>query len=160
MIIRKAKETDHAGVWEIFSSVIKTGDTYAFDPNTPESVLQTYWFADSMDTYVAEENGEILGTYFIKPNQPGLGNHIANCGYMVSPKHRGKGVGQLLCEHSLSFAKEKGYYGIQFNFVVSTNTIAVKLWQKLGFRIIGTTPRGFRHQDLGLVDTFIMFQEV
>lgn len=160
MIIRKATGTDHAGIWEIFSSVIKTGDTYTFSPETPESALETYWLADSMDAFVAEENNEITGTYFIKPNQVGLGSHIANCGYMVSPKHRGKGIGQLMCEHSINFAKEKGYYGIQFNIVVSTNKIAVKLWQKLGFRIIGTTPKGFRHRELGLVDTFIMFREV
>ncbi|RFS15198.1 GNAT family N-acetyltransferase [Emticicia sp. C21] len=160
MFIRKAKETDHDGVWEIFSSVIKTGDTYVFNPDTPRSSLQAYWFADVMDTFVAVENDEIIGTYFMKPNQLGLGNHIANCGYMVSPNHRGKGIGGLLCEHSLQFAKEKGYYGIQFNIVVSTNKTAVDLWQKLGFRIIGTTPKGFRHQDLGLVDSYIMFREV
>jgi ribosomal protein S18 acetylase RimI-like enzyme len=160
MIIRRANDTDHKGIWEIFSSVISTGDTYAFSPDTPESLLKVYWFADSMDTFVAVENNEIVGTYFIKPNQPGLGNHIANCGYMVSPKHRGIGVGQQMCEHSMSFAKENGYYGIQFNIVVSTNEIAVKLWQKLGFRIVGTTPKGFRHMELGMVDTFIMFREV
>ncbi|GAB3512507.1 GNAT family N-acetyltransferase [Emticicia fontis] len=160
MIIRKAEETDYDGVWEIFSSVIRTGDTYVFSPDTPKSALQNYWFAEVMNTFVALENDEIIGTYFIKPNQPGLGSHIANCGYMVSPHHRGKGIGKLLCEHSIQFAKEKGYYGIQFNIVVSTNTIAVDLWQKLGFRIIGTTPKGFRHQDLGLVDSYIMFKEV
>lgn len=160
MTIRKAVSTDYEGVWKIFSSVIKTGDTYVFSPDTPKSALQTYWFADSMDTFVAVENDEIVGTYFMKPNQVGLGNHIANCGYMVSPDHRGKGIGKLLCEHSLQFAREKGYYGIQFNIVVSTNTIAVDLWKKLGFRIIGTTPKGFRHQELGLVDSYIMFQEV
>lgn len=160
MIIRKAKETDYDGVWKIFSSVIKTGDTYVFSSDTPKSSLQAYWFADVMDTFVAVENDEIVGTYFMKPNQVGLGNHIANCGYMVSPNHRGKGIGGMLCEHSLQFAKEKGYYGIQFNIVVSTNKVAVDLWQKLGFRIIGTTPKGFRHQELGLVDSYIMFREV
>jgi GNAT superfamily N-acetyltransferase len=160
MIIRKATEADYDAVWEIFSSVIKTGDTYVFSPDTPKTSLQSYWFGDIMDTFVAVENDEITGTYFIKPNQVGLGNHIANCGYMVSPNHRGKGIGKLLCEHSLQFAKDKGYYGIQFNIVVSTNTVAVELWQKLGFRIIGTTPKGFRHQEFGLVDSYIMFREV
>ena len=160
MHIRKANETDYKGVWKIFSCVIATGDTYAFSPDTPESALQTYWFAESMDTFIAVEDEEIVGTYFIKPNQPGLGSHIANCGYMVSPDHRGKGIGKLLCEHSIQFAKEKGYYGIQFNFVVSTNKVAVELWRKSGFRIIGTTPKGFRHKELGLVDSYIMFREV
>lgn len=160
MIIKQANETDYKGIWKIFSAVVKTGDTYVFNPDTPESSLKTYWLADTMDTFVAVENDEIVGTYFIKPNQPGLGSHIANCGYMVSPNHRGEGIGELLCEHSLGIAKEKGYYGIQFNIVVSTNTVAVKLWQKLGFRIIGTTPKGFRHAELGLVNTYIMFREV
>jgi L-amino acid N-acyltransferase YncA len=160
MTIRKAQEADYDGIWEIFSSVIKTGDTYAFSPDTPKSSLSTYWFANTMDTFVAIENSEIVGTYFIKPNQPGLGSHIANCGYMVNTNHRGKGIGKLLCEHSIQFAREKGYKGIQFNIVVSTNKIAVELWQKSGFRIIGTTPKGFKHQELGLVDTYIMFREV
>ncbi|RYU92605.1 GNAT family N-acetyltransferase [Emticicia agri] len=160
MEIRKAKETDYDGVWEIFSSVVQAGDTYVFSPDTSKSSLQNYWFAEVMDTFVSVENDKIVGTYFIKPNQPGLGSHIANCGYMVSPDHRNKGIGKLLCEHSLQFAKDKGYYGIQFNIVVSTNTVAIELWQKSGFRIIGTTPKGFRHKELGLVDSYIMFREL
>ena len=111
-----------------------------------------------MDTFVAVEKNEIVGTYFIKPNQPGLGDHIANCGYMVAPDHRGQGIGKLLCEHSIRFAKEQGYSGIQFNFVVSTNASAINLWLKLGFEIIGTTPNGFRHVDRGFVDTYILYK--
>jgi GNAT superfamily N-acetyltransferase len=162
MIIRRAdEEQDYDKVWEIFSNVIKTGDTYVFDPDTPKESLHKYWFADSMDTFVAvDDNGEILGTYFIKPNQIDLGNHIANCGYMVNPRFQGRGTGKLLCEHSIEFARDKGYLGIVFNIVVSTNKIAVDLWQRLGFKIIGTTPKGFRHKSLGLVDTYIMFREL
>lgn len=161
MEIRRADpQTDYDKVWEIFKSVISTGDTYVFDPNTPKENLQKLWFADTMDTFVAVADGEVLGTYFIKPNQIDLGSHIANCGYMVSPKHHGRGAGKLMCEHSLGFAREKGYLGIQFNIVVSTNETAVKLWQKFGFKIIGTTPGGFRHQQLGLVDTYIMFRDL
>jgi GNAT superfamily N-acetyltransferase len=162
MIIRKAdEEKDYDKVWDIFSSVIQTGDTYVFDPNTPKESLRKYWFADNLDTFVAvDENGELLGTYFIKPNQIGLGDHIANCGYMVNPKSQGRGIGKLLCEHSILFAKEKGHLGIQFNIVVSTNTVAVELWKKFGFEIIGTTPKGFRHKTLGLVDTYIMFKDL
>jgi ribosomal protein S18 acetylase RimI-like enzyme len=114
-----------------------------------------------MNTFVAVgSDGEISGTYIIKPNQIDLGNHIANCGYMVNPKYQGRGIGKLLCEHSIAFAKDKGYLGIQFNIVVSTNTIAVALWKKLGFEIIGTTPNGFRHKSLGFVDTYIMFKDL
>lgn len=161
MEIRKADiQKDYDGIWEIFRDVIVTGDTYIFDPDTPKENMAAYWFGDTIDTFVAVENGEIVGTYVIKPNMPGLGNHIANGSYMVSPKHHGQGIGKLLCAHSIEFAKEKGYKGIQFNIVVSTNTAAVKLWQKFGFKIIGTTPKGFRHKQLGFVDTYIMFKEL
>jgi len=161
MTIRKAdKEKDLDGIWEIFSNVIKTADTYVFGPDTPKESLTRLWFADSMDTFVAVDDGSIVGTYFIKPNQIDLGSHIANCGYMVSPGHQGRGVGQQMCEHSIAWARAKGYTGIQFNIVVSTNINAVKLWRKFGFEIIGTTPKGFRHKELGFVDTYIMFKQL
>ncbi len=160
MQIRAATEKDLGPIWEIFSTVIQTGDTYTFSPDTQKSDLKKYWFKEGMETFVAEENSKIWGTYIIKPNQLGLGNHIANCGYMVHPEARGKGIGKALCEHSIKFAKESNYVGIQFNIVVSTNVVAVKLWEKFGFKIIGTTPKGFRHTQLGLVDTYIMFKEL
>lgn len=162
MEIRTADiEKEHDAIWEIFSKVIQTGDTYVFDPHTPRDSLQKHWFADYMKTFVAiGEQGKILGTYIIKPNQIDLGNHIANCSYMVHPDFHGRGIGKLLCEHSILFAKAEGYLGIQFNCVVSTNTSAVKLWQRFGFETIGTTPKGFRHKELGLVDTFIMFKDL
>jgi L-amino acid N-acyltransferase YncA len=162
MTIRKAdREKDDDKIWEIFSSVIKTGDTYVFDPDTKKETLHKNWFADYMDTFVAVNNDEeILGTYIIKPNQIDLGNHVANCSYMVNPQHQGKGVGNFLCSHSIEFAKNKGYLSIQFNIVVSTNIHAVQLWQKFGFEIIGTTPKGFRHKKSGLVDTYIMYKDL
>ena len=162
MTIRQAdKLKDYDQVWDIFTNVISTGDTYVFDPNTPKDMLHKNWFADYMDTFVAiNDEGKIVGTYIIKPNQIDLGDHIANCSYMVNPEYHGKGVGKLLCEHSIQFAKEKAYLAIQFNIVVSTNTAAVELWKKYGFEIIGTTPKGFRHHTLGLVDTYIMFKDL
>jgi len=159
--IRKATTDDFGAIWEIFKEVIKTGDTYVFDPNTPKIDLNNNWFAPYMDTFVAvDENNDVLRTYIIKANQIDLGNHIANCSYMVHPKSHGKGIGKLLCQHSIDYAKESGYLAIQFNIVVSTNRAAVALWEKLGFNIIGTTPKGFRHQTLGLVDTYIMYKEL
>lgn len=158
MKIRKATSNDYDAVWNIFKNVIQTGDTYVFDPNTPKSALQKHWFADYMQTFVVEENDEILGTYILKPNQIDLGNHVANCSYMVNPEAQGKGVGKLMCTHSIQQAKDSGFLAIQFNIVVSTNTVAVKLWEKFGFEIIGTTPNGFRHSKLGLVDTYIMYK--
>jgi len=160
MIIRKATPNDLQGIWKIFEIVIKTGDTFAFLPDTPFAELQKLWFAPGMNTFVAEENGEIIGSYFIKPNQPGLGSHIANCGYMVDPKERGKGIAGQMCAHSIQIAKELGYKGMQYNLVVSTNIKAVKLWEKCGFKIIGTIPGGFHHSTLGYVDAYIMFREV
>ncbi|SMD38297.1 L-amino acid N-acyltransferase YncA [Reichenbachiella faecimaris] len=160
MNTRKATLRDYDAIWDIFQSVIKTGDTYVFDPETPIEDLQKHWFADLMDTFVAEKDGRILGTYIIKPNQPDLGNHIANASYMIHPDAQGKGIGQLLGEHSIHYAKQKGYHAIQFNLVVSTNTAAVQLWKKFGFEIIGTTPNGFRHQSLGLVDTYMMYKKL
>lgn len=160
MNIRKATVSDFNNVWEIFSTVIKSGDTYVFNPNTPKSDLKKHWFADYMETYVFEENNEILGTYIIKPNQLDLGSHIGNCSYMVNPSAQGKGIGNKLCEHSLERAKQKGFSGVQFNIVVSTNKGAVELWKKHGFEIIGTTPHGFRHSKLGLVDTYIMYKNL
>lgn len=157
---RSDKQKDFDAVWNIFNQVISTGDTYVFNADTPKESLHKHWFADYMDTFVAVDNDAIAGTYIIKPNQIDLGDHIANCSYMVHPAHHGKGIGKLLCEHSIQFAKEKGYLGIQFNIVVSTNEAAVKLWQKFGFVIIGTTPKGFRHKTLGLVDTYIMFKDL
>ena len=160
MKIRKASETDNDKVWKIFSSVIATGDTYVFHPNTPKADLKKHWFADYMETYVIEENDQILGTYIIKPNQIDLGSHIANCSYMVDPKAQGKGIGKRLCEHSLKVAKERKFEGIQFNIVVSTNKGAIELWKRYGFKIIGTTPKGFKHAELGLVDTYIMYKSL
>jgi L-amino acid N-acyltransferase YncA len=157
MMIRKATINDLEGVWKIFEVVIKTGDTFAFAPGTRKDELQKIWFADGMDTFVAEDHGKINGTYFIKPNQPGLGSHIANCGYMVDPGARGKGLGMQMCEHSIHTAKALGYKGMQFNLVVSTNLKAVKLWEKAGFKIIGIIPGGFYHQSFGYVDAYIMF---
>ncbi|QQR97351.1 MAG: GNAT family N-acetyltransferase [Sphingobacteriales bacterium] len=161
MKIRKANiQTDFEEIWNIFRNVISTGDTYVFDPNTSKESLYKHWFADYMDTFVAVDDDKILGTYIIKPNQIDLGSHIANCSYMVNPMYHGHGTGKLLCEHSIQYARSKGYLGIQFNIVVSTNISAVKLWQKYGFEIIGTTPKGFKHKELGFVDTYIMFKDL
>ncbi|CAN5432365.1 GNAT family N-acetyltransferase [soil metagenome] len=160
MTIREATINDYEQVWDIFSAVITKGDTYTFDPATPKSELAAYWFAPYMKTFVMEDGENILGTYVLKPNQPGLGSHIANGAYMVHPAARGKGIGKLLCGHSIETARQLGYKAMQFNIVISTNTVAVALWQKFGFQIIGTIPNGFRHLQLGFVDAYIMYKEL
>jgi L-amino acid N-acyltransferase YncA len=159
-MIRKATLNDLDQVWDIFHAIIQTEDTHVFYANTPKSDLKKHWFAEYMHTYVYEENNQILGTYFIKPNQIDLGNHIANAGYIVHPNAQGKGIGKQLCTHSLSKAKELGFLAMQFNIVVSQNAGAVHLWQKMGFEIIGTIPKAFRIRNVEFVDAFVMYKEL
>lgn len=158
--IRLATPQDHTAIWEIFHSVIQTGDTFVFSPNLNREEGLKNWIAPYIHTYVALIGSEIAGTYIMKKNQPGLGSHIANASYMVSPKHQGKGIGKLMAEHSLKEANILGFKAMQFNIVVSTNKPALNLWEKMGFNIIGTIPKGFKHQTLGYVDAHIMYQEL
>ena len=159
-VIRPAKKDDREAIWTIFQEVIQGGDTYVFPEDTPKNELEKLWFAPYMHTYVYEEAGQILGSYIVKPNQPGRGSHIANASYMVTAATQGRGIGRKLCTHSLQLAKDHGFHGMQFNIVVSTNAPAIALWKKLGFEVIGTTPKGFDHRELGLVDTYIMYREL
>ena len=119
-----------------------------------------YWFAPGTRTYVAEEEGKIIGSYILRANRPGLGNHVANAGFMVDPTARRSGIGRAMGEHALNEARRLGYRAMQFNFVISTNESAVRLWQRLGFRIVGTLPDAFRHSKKGLVDAYVMFRSL
>ena len=156
LTIRRALDGDWDSIWEIFHAVVRTGDTYSYDPATSKEEGRALWMTPAGWTYVACLGEQIVGTYLLKPNQPGLGSHVANAGYMVQPGESGRGVGRAMCEHSLEEARRIGFLAMQFNFVVSTNTRAVALWQRLGFRIVGTLPKAFRHQELGLVDAHVM----
>jgi L-amino acid N-acyltransferase YncA len=154
--IRHAETRDANGIWAIFHEVVQRGDTLTFDPDISREEALAFWLAASNDTYVACMGDEIVGTYFIKANQPGLGSHVANAGYMVRGDMQGKGIGRAMCEHSLESARQAGFEAMQFNIVISTNTGAVKLWQSMGFAIVGTLPKAFRHKERGLVDAFVM----
>lgn len=158
--IREATEHDRDAVWEIFHAVVAKGDTYVFDPETPRDEALAYWFQPAARAYVAESDGRVVGTYILKPNQPGLGAHIANAAFMVSDSARGLGVGRTMGEHALDEARRLDYRAMQFNFVVSTNTAAVKLWERLGFAVVGTLPGAFRHSSLGFVDAYVMFRSL
>lgn len=158
--IRAAVAEDRQAIWAIFREVIQTGDTYVFSPETPEEALDQHWLAPTMHTYVAEEDGRIVGTYILKANQPGLGAHVANASYMVASEHQGRGIGTAMGLHSIEEARYLGFRAMQFNLVVSTNTAAVHLWQKLGFEIVGTLPQVFNHQQLGYVDAYVMYQSL
>jgi ribosomal protein S18 acetylase RimI-like enzyme len=160
IVIRKAADLDKPGVWQIIEAVIAGGDTYVFDPETPEDEMLDYWFSSEKFVYVAEDDGVVLGTYWIKANQPGLGSHIGNGAYMVSPKATGKGIGRKMAEHSIEEARRLGFKAMQFNFVVKSNEVAVKLWKSVGFEIIGEIPDAFNHKQNGPTNAYIMYREL
>ena len=158
MNIREAAKTDWESIWPIFREIVSAGETYAYDPATTQEDAERIWLVSPRKVFVAEENGSILGTYYLKTNQAGPGNHVCNGGYMVSPDARGKGLATRMCEHSQRIAIELGYKAMQFNFVASSNEGAVRLWTKLGFATVGTLPGAFKHPSLGYVDALIMYK--
>jgi ribosomal protein S18 acetylase RimI-like enzyme/8-oxo-dGTP pyrophosphatase MutT (NUDIX family) len=159
-MIRPANQSDADAIWDIFQAVVAGRDTYAFLPDTPRDEAVGYWLGDDMIACVAELDGRVVGMYKLIDNRRGLGAHVANASFMVHPAASGHGVGHALGEHCLREARRQGYEAMQFNFVVSTNTRAVALWQSLGFRIVGTAPRAFRHGTLGLVDALVMHRDL
>lgn len=160
MEIRAAAEPDHDPIWRIFHAVVAAGDTYAIDPYISREEALAYWFGADIQAYVAETAGDIVGTYILRPNQSGGGSHVANAAFMVAPEARAQGIGRAMGEHCLSEARRLGFRAMQFNFVVSTNDPAVGLWQKLGFKIVGTLPGAFRHPEKGYVDVYVMFRSL
>ena len=158
--IRKAAATDADEIWDIIKEVIATGDTYVFDPASSKEKMLAYWLAQDKYTFVALLNGEIVGTFLIKDNQPDLGSHIANAAYMTSPQASGQGVGKKMGEFSLEEARRIGYKAMQFNIVIKSNARAVQLWQKLGFSIIGEIPEAFNHKRDGLTNAYIMHRKL
>lgn len=159
MTIRKFESRDWPLVWQIIEPVFREGETCTYPPDITEPDARKSWIDAHPATYVAESDGAIVGTYYLKPNQPGLGSHVCNAGYIVGQQARGKGVATLMCEHSQSEARRMGFRAMQFNIVVSTNESALRLWQKLGFEIVGRLPGAFEHSKLGFVDAFVMFKQ-
>lgn len=160
MTIRAASDGDRDAIWEIFRATVAPADAFVYDPKTPREEAEAYWFAKGTRTYVAEQDGRVIGSYILRPNRPGLGDHVSNAGFMVAPETRGLGVGRAMGEHALAEARRLGYRAMQFNFVISTNESAVHLWQELGFRIVGTLPGAFRHAQKGFVDAYVMFRSL
>ena len=160
MDIRPLRDEDWPGVWALLRATFAAGDTYTFPPDSSEADIRKAWVETPLATFVAREGKTLLGTYFIKPNQPGLGSHVCNCGYVVAPESRGRGVAAAMCEHSQQFARERGFRAMQFNFVVATNVRAVKLWERLGFAVVGRLPGAFHHRDLGYVDALVMYKSL
>jgi ribosomal protein S18 acetylase RimI-like enzyme len=160
VMIRAATESDQDAIWKIFQATIAAGDAFVFDATTSREKALGYWCAEDAATFVAEQNGKVLGSYILRANQPGLGDHISNAGFLVDPDARRLGVGRAMGEHCLDEARRHGYRAMQFNFVVSTNEAAVHLWRELGFHIVGTLPGAFRHAEKGFVDVYVMFRSL
>ena len=160
MHIRPATTADRAAIWSIIGPTIRAGETYALDPDMSEADALAYWLGDDRQTFVAEENGEIVGTYYIRANGAGGASHVCNCGYMTAARATGRGVARSMCLHSMVYARGRGYRAMQFNFVVSSNTRAVALWQSLGFAIAGRLPQAFHHPSLGYIDALVMFRSL
>src|SRR6266436_5137935 len=156
--IRLASSSDRDAIWEIFREVIASGDTYPIDPEMSREDAFAYWFQTDARAFVAERDGHIVGIYTLHSNQSGGGAHVANAAFIVSEDARGQGIGRAMGEHCLKEARRLGFRAMQFNFVVSTNESAVKLWQDLGMKIVGTLPGAFRHPQKGYVDVYVMYQ--
>jgi len=158
LAIHPATDSDRDAIWEILEPMIRLGETYTLPRDMSKQQALEYWFAADKETFVLKENGAVLGTYFLKANQQGGGAHVANCGYVTAAAAQGRGIARQMCLHSLERAKERGFRAMQFNFVVSTNKRAIKLWTTLDFKIVGRLPLAFAHPSLGFVDALIMYR--
>ena len=157
MHIREYVDTDWPSVWPIFREVVAAGDSFAYDPGWSSTQAREVWIESPPGrTLVACDGPRVLGTAKMGPNRPGPGSHVATASFMVAADARGRGVGRALGEYALCWAREQGYAAMQFNAVVASNHVAVRLWQELGFRIVGTVPEAFVHPTLGRVGLHIM----
>ena len=139
--------------------MIRAGETYPLPRDMGRHEALRYWFSPGHEVFVAEDEGRVLGTYYLRPNHDGGGSHVANCGYVTAESAGGRGVGRLMCEHSLARAAARGFRAMQFNFVVSSNERAVRLWQRCGFETIGRLPSAFKHPTRGYVDALVMYKQ-
>lgn len=155
--IRPYEDSDRPALERMARDVVRDGTVFPFED--VEGVF-AYWFGPATRVFVACRGDAVVGSYVLKPNHPDRGAHVCNAGYLVDESERGAGVGAALGEHSLTTARDLGYSAMQFNQVVATNEPAVRLWKRLGFRVLATVPKAFRHRELGFVDTYIMFREL
>ncbi len=158
--VRDATADDAEAVWEMFRAVVAAGDAYPFPDDITRAAALAYWFAPGTHVRVAEADGRVVGSYSVRPNQPGRAAHLANGAYLVDPATRGRGVGRVLADDSVRECRRLGYRGMQFNLVVATNEAAVRLWTAAGFCIVGTVPGAFRHAALGFVDAHVMYRSL
>ena len=160
MLIRPAANEDANAIWAILEPIVRAGETYTLPRDMDKESALAYWLSAEHEVFVAEEKGDLIGTYFLQANQKGGGAHVANCGYVTAVPATGRGVARTMCAHSLDRARERGFRAMQFNFVVSTNERAVRLWQSFAFPIVGTLPKAFLHPKLGYVDAYVMYRDL
>jgi L-amino acid N-acyltransferase YncA len=158
LTIRAARADDSTSIWKIIEPILRAGETYALSREMNRDEAMAYWCSDNHEVFVAEEGDDVVGTYYLRANQSGGGIHVANCAYMTSVTESGRGVGKTMCEHSLTNARKGGFRAMQFNFVISTNERAVRLWKSLGFEIVGRLPEAFLHPTAGYVDAYVMYR--
>ena len=158
MCIRSATRRDDDSIWQILEPVLRAGETYTLPAEMSREDALAYWFSARHYVFVAEKDGLVLGTYYLRANQKGGGAHVANCGYMTAQHATGRGVARAMCVHSLDVARQRGFRAMQFNFVVSTNERAVRLWASLGFETVGRLSGAFLHPELGYVDALVMYR--
>lgn len=158
MLIRPAKSEDHSAIWSIIEPVIRAGETYTLDRDMKREAALAYWCGADKSTFVAEVEGVILGTYYLRANQAGGGAHVCNCGYMTAAAAAGRGIARAMCAHSMDEARAQGFRAMQYNFVVSTNVRAVRLWISLGFSVVGRLPGAFAHPTEGDVDALVLYR--
>ena len=160
MKIRPVKEADEDALWAMLEPVFRAGDTYAVDPDISREAALAMWRGASHGAFLAEAEGEALGTYYLKRNFAGGGAHVCNCGYVTAPAARGRGVARAMLTHSLETAKSAGFRAMQYNSVVASNTRAVETWKRTGFDVVGRLPGAFQHPDLGFVDCLVMWRDL
>jgi ribosomal protein S18 acetylase RimI-like enzyme len=160
MDIRRASDADWPALWAILEPIMREGETLCLPRDGNEAMARAYFASEEKTNFVAEADGVILGASYVQPNRIGPGSHIANCGYITAPEARGRGVARALCAHSIEECRRRGFRGIQFNFVVSTNEPAVHLWESFGFETLARLPGAFEHPRLGYVDALVMFKRL
>ena len=158
--IRKAEGCDRPAIWNLLGPVLEAGETYSLPRSWCREEALSYWLGDDHEVFVAERSGKLVGTYYLRANQKGGGDHVANCGYVTATEAEGTGVATAMHRHSVVRARERGFAAMQFNFVVSTNERAVRLWTMEGFSVVGRLPQAFRHPMYGFVDALVMFRSL
>lgn len=160
LTIRPATPSDDDAIWRILEPTLRDGETYPIPRDISRTDALAYWRSPGNEVFVAQADSLILGTYYMRANNRGGGGHVANCGYMVASNAMGRGVARAMCAHSLERARERGFRAMQFNFVIASNERAVRVWQSLGFAIVGRLPGAFQHPRLGYVDALVMVRDL